>query len=120
MTTAKKSSQSAEAAALLATISSQLRGLTDRMPDDIDRYANDPEAGGFVIYYLTDPAGEPLKNTALQKIGLAVSDIEQTEGFGVLRDACETLSVNLRIEEHFYSEDPVITTIYRVVVDGWS
>ena len=52
----------------LAAISEQLERLMVRVADDVARYADakvGPAGGGFVIYYLTDESGEPLKTTTL-------------------------------------------------------
>ena len=31
-----------------------------------------------------------------------------------------TRQLTARLEEHFYSQQPVFTRIYKVVIDGWS
>jgi hypothetical protein len=107
----------------LATISDQLERLVTRVADDVARYADakvGPTGGGFVIYYLTDDSGEPLKTTNAAESGISLDDIQRTAGFARLRRYCEELSLSLRIDEHFYADEPQPTKIYRVVVDGWS
>lgn len=107
----------------LSTISDQLERLVTRVADDVARYADakvGPTGGGFVIYYLTDDSGEPLKTTNAAESGISLDDIQRTAGFAGLRRYCEELSLSLRIDEHFYADDPQPTKIYRVIVDGWS
>lgn len=108
---------------MLSTISDQLERLMTRVADDVARYADanvGPTGGGFVIYYLTDDSGEPLKTTNAGDQGITLSDIQQTSGFERLRSYCEELSLSLRIDEHYYADEPRPTKIYRVVVDGWT
>ena len=107
---------------MLSTISDQLERLMTRVADDVARYADakvGPSGGGFVIYYLTDESGEPLKTTNAGDQGITLDDIQRTGGFERLRSYCEELSLSLRIDEHYYADDPRPTKIYRVVVDGW-
>ena len=107
----------------LAAISEQLERLMVRVADDVARYADakvGPAGGGFVIYYLTDESGEPLKTTNAGDHGISLEDIQSTRGFDRLRGYCEELSLSVRIDEHYYADEPLPTKIYRVVVDGWS
>ena len=107
----------------LAAISEQLERLMVRVADDVARYADakvGPAGGGFVIYYLTDESGEPLKTTNAGDHGISLEDIQRTRGFDRLRGYCEELSLSVRIDEHYYADEPRPTKIYRVVVDGWS
>ena len=107
----------------LATISDQLERLAMRVADDVARYA-DAKAGsagaGFVIYYLTDNSGEPLKTTNAGDFGISLDDIQRTGGYAHLSSYCEELSLSLRIDENYYADEPRPTKIYRVVVDGWN
>ncbi|HEY9569238.1 MAG TPA: hypothetical protein VIR38_14185 [Thalassobaculum sp.] len=94
-----------------------------RVADDVARYADakvGPTGGGFVIYYLTDDSGEPLKTSNAGDHGISLADIERTVGYRDLQTYCEDLSLSLRIDEHYYADEPQPTKIYRVVVDGWS
>ncbi|MEQ8815235.1 MAG: hypothetical protein RLO51_25225 [Thalassobaculum sp.] len=94
-----------------------------RVADDVARYADakvGPTGGGFVIYYLTDDSGEPLKTTNAGDQGITLNDIQKTNGFERLRNYCEELSLSLRIDEHYYADEPRPAKIYRVVVDGWN
>ena len=107
----------------LAAISEQLERFMVRVADDVARYADakvGPAGGGFVIYYLTDESGEPLKTTNAGDHGISLEDIQSTRGFDRLRGYCEELSLSVRIDEHYYADEPLPTKIYRVVVDGWS
>jgi len=99
-----------------------LERLMMRVAEDVARYADakvGPSGGGFVIYYLTDDSGEPLKTTNAGDQGIALTDIQRTSGFDRLRSYCEELALALRIDEHYYADEPRPTKIYRVVVDGW-
>ena len=109
-------------ASFLHTISTQLADLVSRVEEDVARYADSkvgPTGGGFVIYYLTDENGEPLKDVTASDLGTSLSDIIATKGFRQLRDHCEMRDLKVRIDEHFYATDPRPTKIYRVIVDGW-
>ncbi|WPZ33621.1 hypothetical protein T8K17_20590 [Thalassobaculum sp. OXR-137] len=109
-------------ASFLETISTQLLDLVARVEDDVARYADakvGPAGGGFVIYYLTDENGEPLKDVTAADLGTSLSDIVATKGFQQLQDHCEMRDLKVRIDEHFYATDPRPTKIYRVIVDGW-
>ena len=107
----------------LSTISDQLERLVMRVADDVARYA-DAKVGtsgaGFVIYYLTDDSGEPLKTTSAGDQGISLEDIQRTAGYAHLARYCEELSLSLRIDEHYYADEPRPTKIFRVVVDGWN
>ncbi|NQW10251.1 MAG: hypothetical protein HQ481_10280 [Alphaproteobacteria bacterium] len=109
-------------ARILSAISDQLEQLAARVGDDVEQHT---QAGaghvpeGFVIYYLTDETGEPLKNTHTADRGVTMSDISETRGYQTLLAYCDKRSYHLRIDEHFYADEPRPTTIYRVVVDGW-
>jgi hypothetical protein len=105
---------------MLEAISAQLDRLSERVCDDIDKHRNSPDSGGFLLYYLTDRNGEPLKSTQMIDIAATKTDIETRTGFSNLLKQCESQSAALRIDEHFYSDDPQPTTIYRVIVDGWA
>src|SRR3546814_15409771 len=68
----------------LSTISDQLERLMTRVADDVARYADakvGPTGGGFVIYYLTDESGEPLKTRNAGDHGISLADIERTVGY---------------------------------------
>lgn len=109
-------------ALILNSISDQLERLTARVGDDVEQHTQVgkgrvPE--GFVIYYLTDETGEPLKNTHTADHGVTMTNIEETRGYQTLLAYCDKRSYHLRIDEHFYADEPRATTIYRVVVDGW-
>ena len=77
MNLAPSSSERSNGQRMLDSVSAQFRRLKRRVGEDIEKYANDPESNGFVIYYLTDQGGEPLKSTQTQAAGLALSDLEK-------------------------------------------
>jgi hypothetical protein len=105
--------------AMLDAISAQLDRLAERVCDDIDKHKGSQDTGGFLLYYLTDQNGEPLKSTQMTAAGSTKTEIELSSGFNNLLSQCESRSAKVRIDEHFYSDDPQVTTIYRVIVDGW-
>ena len=109
-------------ASFLHDISDQLLDLTTRIEEDVARYADSevgPRGAGFVIYYLSDQNGEPLKDVTAASSGISLGDILETRGFQQLRDFCEIRSMSVRIDEHFYANDPQPTKIFRIIVDGW-
>ncbi len=109
-------------ASFLTVISEQLVELVGRVEEDVARYADSevgPAGGGFVIYYLTDENGEPLKDVTAKDLGANLQDILDTRGFQQLQEFCESRSLKVRVDEHFYANDPRPTKIYRVIVDGW-
>ena len=109
-------------ASFLHIISNQLLDLVSRVEDDVARYADSavgPTGGGFVIYYLTDENGEPLKDVTAADLGTSLADIVETKGFQQLQKHCESRDLKVRIDEHFYASDPRPTKIYRVIIDGW-
>lgn len=109
-------------ASFLHTVSNQLLELVSRVEDDVARYADSrvgPTGGGFVIYYLTDENGEPLKDITVMDLGASLADIVETRGFQQLQEYCEMRDLKVRIDEHFYASDPRPTKIYRVIIDGW-
>ena len=62
-----------------------------RVADDVARYADakvGPAGGGFVIYYLTDDSGEPLKTTNAGDQGISLEDLQKTRGYDRLRSYC--------------------------------
>lgn len=105
---------------LLTLISDQLAVLADRVRRDIDANAKSRDTSGFLLYYLTDSNGEPLKSTQTDAASIQANDIEMTSGYSFLRDQCHERSAELRLDQHYYSDDPKPTTIFRIIVDGWS
>lgn len=105
---------------LLTLISDQLGTLADRVQRDIDANAKSRDTSGFLLYYLTDSNGEPLKSTQTDAASIQANDIEMTNGYSFLRDQCDERSAGLRLDQHYYSDDPKPTTIFRIIVDGWS
>lgn len=118
--TSEDAARSTKDARMLATISNQFGRMADRVVDDVEATGRTTAANGFLLYYLTDPTGEPLKSLQTRACGITLNDIQSTPGYGTLRDLCESNDARLRIDEHFYSDDPEPTTIYRVIVDGWA
>lgn len=105
---------------LLTLISDQLSVLADRVQRDIDANAKSRDTSGFLLYYLTDSNGEPLKSTQTEAASIQANDIEMTGGYSFLRDQCHERTAELRLDQHYYSDDPKPTTIFRIIVDGWS
>src|SRR3546814_16011122 len=93
----------------LSTISDQLERLMTRVADDVARYAGakvGPTGGGFVIYYLTDDSGEPLKTSNAGDHGISLADIESTAGYRHLQTYCADFPLSLRLDEHSYADTP--------------
>jgi len=65
-----------------------------------------------------------LLHTALPTVagdqGISLEDIQRTAGYAHLARYCEELGLSLRIDEHYYADEPRPTKIFRVVVDGWN
>lgn len=117
-----KTAVAAPDASFISTISDQLQNLVSRVEADVARYADSsvgPDGGGFLIYYLTDDNGEPLKDVTASDLGVGLKQITGTKGFGQLQEHCENHGLKVRIDEHFYANHPRPTKIYRVIVDGW-
>ncbi|KZD10291.1 hypothetical protein [Oceanibaculum pacificum] len=109
--------------ALLTLVSRQFDDIAQRVERDIHQHANAspvPAAVGFMLYFLRNADGEPLKDTVLTKHGINRIHMEETEGFRKLRDTCQRKQLGSRLEEHFYTHQPNLTRIYKVVVDGWA
>lgn len=109
--------------AVLLHISRQFEAIAKRVAQDVTHHAAGnpvPAAVGFVLYFLRNAEGEPLKDTTLLRFGIAMKEMEATAGFGKLLEACKVRHLTARLEEHFYSQQPVFTRIYKVVIDGWS
>ncbi|EKE76475.1 MULTISPECIES: hypothetical protein [Oceanibaculum] len=109
--------------AVLLHISRQFEDIAKRVSQDVTHHAASspvPAAVGFVLYFLRNSEGEPLKDTTLVRVGITMKEMEETEGFANLVETCKLRHLTARLEEHFYSQQPVFTRIYKVVVDGWS
>ena len=107
---------------LLAAVSRQLTGMVSSVADDVaenrDSESGTP-GGGFLAYSLTNDEGALLKSTYTQDQSVGLEDMQSTIGWSTLSSHCERLQLRLRLEEHFYSDEPELTKIYRVVIDGW-
>lgn len=109
--------------ALLTLVSRQFDDIAERISRDIHQHANGspvPAAVGFMMYFLRNADGEPLKDTIVNRYGVTRAHMEETTGFRKLRDVCQKKQLGTRLEEHFYAHQPNLTRIYKVVVDGWS
>ncbi|MDM7947501.1 hypothetical protein [Oceanibaculum nanhaiense] len=109
--------------AVLLHISRQFEDIAKRVSQDVTHHAASspvPAAVGFVLYFLRNTEGEPLKDTALVRFGITMKDMEAVAGFEKLVETCKVRHLTARLEEHFYSQQPVFTRIYKVVIDGWS
>lgn len=109
--------------AVLLHISRQFEEIAQRVAQDVTHHAASspiPAAVGFVLYFLRNSEGEPLKDTALVRFGITMKEMEETAGFAKLVETCKLRRLTARLEEHFYSQQPVFTRIYKVVIDGWS
>lgn len=106
---------------LLEHVSQQFKAIRTRVSDDVAATATGDEhrANSFVLYSLKDDAGEPLKDSTTRPVGLVRDDLERTDGFRRLKQHCERLYLKVRLDEHFYAEEPEPTKIFRLIVDGW-
>lgn len=111
-----------DAPEILYFVSQQFFKLLSQISKDISRNRDDDisrEVIGFVGYHLTDQAGEPLKDLKITEAGLSINDLKNTDGFIRLKNYCDGLRYNLRLDAHFYADEPENVRILRVVVDGW-
>ncbi len=107
---------------LIAAISRQLTGMVSSVADDVAQN-RDAESGvpggGFLAYSLTNDDGALLKSTHANDHSVSVEDMQSTIGWSTLASHCDRLQLRLRVEEHYYTDEPELTKIYRVVIDGW-
>lgn len=108
---------------LIEHISKQFAEIQLRVDSDVARHAHASPceaALGFVLYFLKDISGEPLKDVQLAPAGITTEDMEATAGYKALMAHCERLFLKVRLDAHFYSDKPQLTRIYQVIVDGWN
>ena len=106
----------------LNQLSNEIEKLIDRVADDVREQRGEEEerrASGFVIYLLRNPDNTPIQTLSLKKAGIATSDVAQTRGFTALKDHCERLSLQVRVEDAVRPSREYINPCLGVIVDGW-
>ncbi|WP_193170101.1 hypothetical protein [Nisaea nitritireducens] len=106
----------------LTQLSNEIEKLIDRVADDVREQRGAEEerrASGFVIYLLRNTENAPFQTLLLKKVGIATNDIAQTPGFSALRDYCEGLSLQARVEDAIRPSREYINPCLGIIVDGW-
>lgn len=106
----------------LNQLSDEIEKLIDRVADDVreQRGAGDERrASGFVIYLLRNTENAPFQTLLLKKSGIATNDIIETQGFSALRDYCERLSLQARVEDAVRPSREYLNPCLGIIVDGW-
>jgi hypothetical protein len=93
--------------------------MVEDVTDNKDDASGTP-GGGFVAYSLKATNGEPLRDLALEDLEITVGNIRETKGYIDLAARCEEMEWRVRIDRQFYSDTPKPSSIFRVIVDGWS
>jgi len=107
----------------LKWISGQLHALKSQVIADLQSNRDDTSGvpgGGFVAYSLKSTNGEPLRDTTIEALDITLGNIRETSGFMDLSAWCEELEWRVRIDRQFYSDHPSPSSIFRVIVDGWT
>jgi hypothetical protein len=106
----------------LTWISGQLGELLAHLESDVSSDKDDASGipGGCVAYSLKATIGEPLLDVAKEALDISMGNLRETAGYVSLAARCEELEWRVRIDKKFYSEHPTPSSIFRVVVDGWS
>ncbi|MEQ8332700.1 hypothetical protein [Nisaea sp.] len=106
----------------LAQLSAEIEKLIDRVADDVREQRSEKEeqlASGFVIYLLRNADNTPIQTLPLRQIGIATNDISQTDGFSALKDFCERLSLQARVEDAVRPSREYLNPCLGIIVDGW-
>ncbi len=106
----------------LNQLSDEIEKLIDRVADDVreQRGAGDERrASGFVIYLLRNTENAPFQTLLLKKSGIATNDIIETQGFSALRDYCERISLQARVEDAVRPSREYLNPCLGIIVDGW-
>ncbi|WP_323796152.1 hypothetical protein [Nisaea sp.] len=106
----------------LTQLSNEIEKLIDRVADDVREQRGAEEerrASGFVIYLLRNTENAPFQTLLLKKVGIATNDIAQTPGFTALKDYCERLSLQARVEDAIRPSREFINPCLGIIVDGW-
>tara|TARA_R110002012_G_scaffold21627_9_gene75317 strand:+ start:2578 stop:2931 length:354 start_codon:yes stop_codon:yes gene_type:complete len=112
----------AQKAEQLAQLSAEIEKLIDRVADDVREQRGEKEeqrASGFVIYLLRNADKTPIQTLLLKKVGIATNEISQTDGFSALKDFCERLSLQARVEDAVRPSREYLNPCLGIIVDGW-
>ncbi|MEO9903375.1 hypothetical protein [Nisaea sp.] len=106
----------------LNQLSDEIEKLIDRVADDVREQRGAEEerrASGFVIYLLRNTEKAPFQTLLLKKAGIATNDITKTHGFTALKDYCERLSLQARVEDAVRPSRDYLNPCLGIIVDGW-
>ncbi|WP_339850511.1 hypothetical protein [uncultured Nisaea sp.] len=106
----------------LDKLSNEIEKLIARVADDVREQRGAGEerrASGFVIYLLRNPDNTPIQTLLLKKAGIATNDIVQTRGFTALKNHCERLSLQARVEDAVRPSREYVNPCLGIIVDGW-
>lgn len=106
----------------LDKLSNEIEKLIARVADDVREQRGAEEerrASGFVIYLLRNPDNTPIQTLLLKKAGIATNDIVQTRGFTALKNHCERLSLQARVEDAVRPSREYVNPCLGIIVDGW-
>lgn len=106
----------------LSQLSIEIERLIDRVADDVREQRGEEDerrASGFVIYLLRNADNTPFQTLLLKKAGIATNDITQTQGFTALKDYCERLNLQARVEDAIRPSREYINPCLGIIVDGW-
>lgn len=106
----------------LAHLSSEIERLIDRVATDVRNQRgehHEKRANGFVIYLLRNSDETPMESLSLREIGIDPEDITETDGFSALKDYCERLSLQARVEDTIRPSREIANPCLGIIVDGW-
>tara|TARA_E500000318_G_scaffold53612_1_gene49901 strand:- start:4704 stop:5057 length:354 start_codon:yes stop_codon:yes gene_type:complete len=106
----------------LNQLSNEIEKLIDRVADDVREQRGEEEerrTSGFVIYLLRNTESAPFQTLLLKKAGIVTSDIIATQGFVALKDYCERLNLQARVEDAVRPSREFINPCLGIIVDGW-
>lgn len=106
----------------LAHLSNEIERLIDRVATDVREQRgehHEQRASGFVIYLLRNSDKSPVASLDLREAGIVRDDITQTNGFSALKDYCERLSLQARLEDTIRPSREIINPCVGIIVDGW-
>ncbi|WP_420404417.1 hypothetical protein [Nisaea sp.] len=106
----------------LAHLSDEIERLIDRVATDVrEQRGNHQEqrASSFVIYLLRNSDQSPVASIHLKESGIVPDDIAGTNGFSALKDYCERLSLQARVEDTIRPSREVADPCLGIIVDGW-
>lgn len=106
----------------LAYLSDEIERLIDRVATDVREQRGDHQeqrASSFVIYLLRNSDKSPVASIHLRESGIIPDDITGTDGFSALKDYCERLSLQARVEDTIRPSREIANPCLGIIVDGW-